>query len=157
MKILISLFLIQSIAFGQNVDSTKKNFLETLDYNNLKTWTSCNKDSSFFKSDTVFLDDIFNYIDCAEYITWRFDNLKSFWQFSGQSKQSGIQVTKVMNEKDHYRLKIFENKNETLLKIYNKRVLVETFIIIDAGYDTKLRRNRLTLRRVRQEPTANSG
>jgi hypothetical protein len=150
MKTLIILFSVYSIAFGQNVDSTKKNFLETLDYNNLKTWTSCNQDSSFFKSDTIFLDDIFNYIDCREYVTWRFDNLKSFHQFSGQSQPSGISITKVMTDKDYFKFKIIENKDQTFLNLYNKKVLVETFIILNAGYDNKLRRNRLSLKRVKR-------
>jgi hypothetical protein len=155
MKLIITFLFAFSVTFAQS--PLKKDFLETLDYNNLKTWTTCNVDSAFFKSDTIYLDDSFDYVNCKEQVTWHFANLKSFWQVSGRTFENGMGETKVMTEKDHYKIKIIENKNETLLKVYNKRILIETYQILSAGYDSKLRNNRLTLKRIRMQPTTNSG
>lgn len=147
MKLIITFLFAFSISFAQS--PRKKDFLETLDYNNLKTWTTCNVDSVFLKSDTIYLDDLFDYVNCKEQVTWHFENLKSFWQVSSWSLENGMGKTKIMTEKDHYKIKIIENEKETLLKVYNKRILIETYQILSAGYDSKLRKNRLVLKRIR--------
>ena len=150
MKLIIIFLFTYSIMLGQTPSPSKKDFLETLDYNNLKTWTSCNINGEFFKSEIVYLDDLFNYIDCKEYVTWRFDNLKSFHQFEGKSGNGhGIAITKPMTKNDCYKIKIVEEKTQTILNIYNQKVLIESFIVLSAGYDSSLRRNRLTLKRIK--------
>ena len=146
MKLIITFLLTFALTFAQS--PLKKDFLETLEYNNLKTWTTCNVDSVFFKSDTIYLDDLFDSVNCKEQITWSFENLKSFWQVTSWSLENGMGKSKIMTEKDHYKIKIIENEKETLLKVYNKRILIETYKILSAGYDSKLRKNRLVLKRI---------
>lgn len=148
MKQLFSFLFFTSIIFGQNNNPTKKNILELLKYNNLKSWVSCNQDSLFFKSDTIYFDERFDYIKCNQTITWSFDNLKSFWQVNGKSNGNGTSSTMIMTEKDHYKLKITEQENGTFLKIYNKKTLKNTFLVLSAGYNQNLKRNRIVLIRI---------
>jgi hypothetical protein len=143
-----SLIFFSSIIFGQNNNPTKKNILELFKHNNFKSWVSCNQDSLFFKSDTIYLDDSFDYIKCNQTITWRFNNLKSFWQVNGKSYGNGTGSTIIMTEKDHYKLKITEQGNGTFLKIYNKKTLKNTYLVLNAGYNQNLKRNRITLIRI---------
>ena len=148
MKQLFSFLFFSSIIFGQNNNPTKKNILELFKHNNFKSWVSCNQDSLFFKSDTIYLDDSFDYIKCNQTITWRFNNLKSFWQVNGKSYGNGTGSTIIMTEKDHYKLKITEQDNGTFMKIYNKKTLKNTYLVLNAGYNQNLKRNRITLIRI---------
>lgn len=148
MKLLFSFLLFSSMIFAQNNIPSRKKILEVLKYNTLKSWVSCNRDSLFFKSDTIYLDVTFDYIKCNETITWSFDKLKSFWQVSGKSNGDGTGSTIIMTEKDYYKLKITEEENGTFIKIYNKKNLKNTFLVLSAGYDQNLKRNRIALKRI---------
>jgi hypothetical protein len=148
MNHLFSFLFFSSIIFGQNNNPTKKNILELFKHNKFKSWVSCNQDSLFFKSDTIYLEDSFDYTKCNQTITWRFNNLKSFWQVNGKSYENGTSSTIIMTEKDHYKLKITEHGNGTFLKIYNKKTLKNTYLVLIAGYNQNLKRNRITLIRI---------
>ena len=53
------------------------------DYSINRTWTACNTDSAFFKTDTIRLYNNKNYqtgIACCNYINWKFVNEVSFRQ-----------------------------------------------------------------------------
>ena len=55
------------------------------DYSLNRTWTACNTDSAFFKTDTIRLYNNKNYqtgIGCCNYINWMFENEESFRQNS---------------------------------------------------------------------------
>ena len=140
------LSLIIQMSFGQTNKVTKKQLSENFKKKDSYTrqWITCNKDSTFYKSDTLYFHDRLNYYRCKKYIIWGFDNSKSFYQVEGENFNNYDGV-KLITENDWYKIKIVEEENETLLNIYNQKKLIESFIVHELGYNEKEKWNRLTL------------
>ncbi len=150
MKLNIILFFICLNTFCQDTNLSKKELIKILKENNSKKWSTCNRDSLFFKSDSIYFYGNYCESECIETIEWRFESSKSFWQPTFyHSREYGTARSPIMTEKDHYRLKIEEYKNQTFFKIYNKKILNATFLVFSAGYDSKTSCNKLILKRVK--------
>ena len=139
-------FLIIQISFGQNYKFTKKQLIENFKKKESFTrqWITCNTDSTFYKSDTLYFHDRLNYYRCKKYIIWGFDNSKTFYQVEGENFNNYDGV-KIITENDWYKIKIIEEENQLVLNIFKQKKMVASFIVYELGYDEKERWNRLIL------------
>lgn len=98
------------------------------------SWVICNKDSSYFKSDTLILHgNIYNtrhLKDCCIYIGWEFTNKRKMAQTSIDSCNPPVIVGKVLTEKDFYKIKLSKKNNKLLLKRYNGSKLIDTYEVL---------------------------
>lgn len=147
MRTFIILLFTFSLSFGQSKNLSKKEILQFLKGKDLKNWTTCDSDSLYYKSEIIYLDDIQDF-ECWKYVTWRFKSLKKFWLING-TKKHGLTSTTILTENNFYHLKIIDKKNDITFKIYDKKKLIETFLVIDAGYNDVLKCNRITLKRIK--------
>lgn len=104
------------------------------------SWLIPNKDSSFNKSDTLYLYDVSNYFNngyignyyiqaknCCDFVSWNFYRKNAFTQVK-QNRCAGW--TKVVTNKDFYTIVLSEQNNQTLLKVFHDKSLVAIFNVI---------------------------
>lgn len=104
------------------------------------SWLIPNKDSSFYKSDTLYLYNSSNYLNRAEvhnyYIQTK--NCCDFVALVFYRKTAFAQVeqnicaawAKVVTNKDFYTFVIAEEDNQTIMKVFRDKSLTDTFNVI---------------------------
>ena len=115
-------------------------------------WLICNKDSNFFKADTLYLFDNINYYyqpeNCCDFVGWTFYKGNAFVQRDIQICNEPP-TAKILKDKDFYTTKVEEDNNEIVLKVYRKKQLLDTYAAIDfrvVGLSQKNQKsNQLTL------------
>ncbi|RFS17303.1 hypothetical protein [Emticicia sp. C21] len=100
------------------------------------SWLICNKDSSFYKSDTLYLygdnyGDASNYYiqikDCCNVIGLVFYRKAAFAQVEQELCRSR---SKVVTNKDFYTVAISDENNQTIMKVLRNKQLIDTFNVI---------------------------
>lgn len=137
------LFFLTNTAYSQLKHITKKE-LKTLIKKGIvikkeeykESWIICNKDSLYFKSDTLILNGYIyntNHLkDCCMYIDWTFTNKRKMMQSSTNACNPPVIVGKILTEEDFYRIKLSQKNNKLLLKRYNRGNLIDTYEVL--GY-----------------------
>lgn len=126
-------------SYGQNLKPTKAQLLKTFEYSihqeskrkiqtNSHPWLICNKDSSFYKSDTLYLYDNYLLQNCCESIGWTFYKPNAFVQNELQSCREPANE-KVTTNSDFHTIDLTEDNGQTTIKVYQARCLIDTFII----------------------------
>lgn len=119
-------------------------------------WLFCNKDSSFYLSDTLRLvsNSYHNHklVNCCDYVGWTFYKQDKFISTRLQlcKEPTSASATK---DNDHFDLNVFSADNYLKLSIFNNNKLVDSFKIIDISSfkqeDTDLTSTVITLFRLR--------
>jgi hypothetical protein len=141
--ILSIILFIGHLSFGQDIHPTKstllKTFKKSIDQEGGKTintysnpWITDNKDSSYFKSDTiVFIN--FNHefpkqVVCKP-INWTFYKKNSFVLTSGDLCNEPTRLS-TTNRGSWYRIRIFETKTDLILQIKNSDNRPERYAVL---------------------------
>ena len=144
--IIITLFIWQ-VSFGQDTNIRVKEVSEIFKSSIIQSskskievdsnpWLSYNSDSSFFKSDTVFLiqnNPSMNYVQkksCA-FISWTFYKKNQFIQLD-INYCNEPPTERVTTSNDFYSLTLIEELNNTIIRTYRKNKLIDSFIVL--GY-----------------------
>ena len=119
-------------------------------------WLFCNKDSSFYLSDTLRLvsNSYHNHkiVNCCNYVGWTFYKQDKFILTRLQlcKEPTTASATK---DNDHFDLKVFSADNYLTLSIFNNNKLKDSFKIVDISSfkqeDTDLTSTVITLLRIR--------
>lgn len=119
-------------------------------------WLFCNKDSSFYLSNTLRLvsNSYHNHklVNCCDYVGWTFYKQDKFVSTRLQlcKEPTSASATK---DNDHFDLKVFSADNYLTLSIFNNNKLMDSFKIIDISSfkqeDTDLTSIVITLLRLR--------
>lgn len=143
--IILGLFVIgKLLTFGQNAEENKK-LLTTLFKNSLtadskakgwisseKDWMTCNKDSFYYKSDTVVIYNNSKYYNseykCYDLVCWSFYNQNSFRlsQYLGSRHPAPCIVA--LNNFHKIKLKVLDNS--LFLKTYVDGKIVDNFKVV---------------------------
>jgi hypothetical protein len=96
-------------------------------------WLICNRDSSFYRKDTIRLCSnsyYTNSLNCCEYISWTFYEKDKFISTNLElcNEPTTASVTK---DKDHFSVSVLSTDNYLLLSTFNNDKLIETFKIIN--------------------------
>lgn len=133
--VIIGCLVFCNLQYGQTKRITKSqafSFFKKEKYSDYKMIYACNRDSLFFKSDTINLYDnpnIFNFGECCEKIEWEFSENKKFIQrrFQNCKEPSFAWLT---TRKDIYRLRIRRRRDKIIVEKYHDGFLKNTFEII---------------------------
>jgi hypothetical protein len=167
-RFLIILFLLISVcSFGQTKNYSEKDvyrlFKKTIsqtEKNKISIpsnpWLFCNKDSSFYLTDTLRLvsNSYHNHklVDCCDYIGWTFYKQDKFISTRLQLCKEPTSAS-ATRDNDHFDLKVFSADNYLTLSIFNNKKFVDSFKIIDISSfkqeDTDLTSTVITLLRLR--------
>jgi hypothetical protein len=140
---ILLLFLVCNTGYCQLKPLTKKE-LKTLIKESIiakkeyysASWIICNKDSTYFKHDTLLLhgniSNTSHLNDCCEYIGWNFTNKKRMYQSSKNTCKPPVSIGKVLTEYDFYKIRIIHKQNKLLLQRYNKGRLIDSYEVL--GY-----------------------
>jgi len=140
-------FLFFSInCLGQKPELTKRNLLKVLKSSirqnskskiqtNSNPWTICNKDSSYYKSDTLHLylsnnSQYRNHSSCCDFIDWTFYKKDAFILTKTQICKEPP-TTSSSKADDWYKLKILKENGILLLIIFNQNRLITKFKVIN--------------------------
>ena len=145
--LLFSLLLFSICSYGQTQSYSEKDiyslFKKSISQRDKKKisipsnpWLFCNKDSSFYLSDTLRLvsNSYYNhkFINCCAYVGWTFYEKDKFIT-------TGLELCKeppyasVTKDQDHFTLKVFSPDNYLILSIFNNNKLINSFKIIDVN------------------------
>ncbi len=98
-------------------------------------WTTCNKDSTFFKSDTiVFTNSTLE--KCCATIQWTFYRKQSFVQNAGQTCSEPSSAT-VTNVDDFYTIDLVEDGKYVFMEISNKARNIIRFRVISVNNESR--------------------
>jgi hypothetical protein len=119
-------------------------------------WLFCNKDSSFYLSDTLRLvsNSYHNHrlVNCCDYVGWTFYKKDKFISTRLQLCKEPTSAS-ATNDNDHFDLNVFSADNYLTLSIFNNNKLVDSFKIIDISSfkqeDTDLTSTVISLFRLR--------
>jgi len=136
--IFLFLLVLTSIILGQNPKLLKKEIqerlIESIDkYSLTNEWYICNKDSSYYLSDTIKIFNHVNYLydpsNCCSFVCWDFKN-KSIFHLREIFICQEPPIGKVIfNNK--YKISWESDKNELVLLKKNYLNRVEKFIVLD--------------------------
>jgi len=134
------------ITFGQSSNITPDRVLEIIKSSikqqkrrtiesDSNPWLACNKDSAFFKSDTILLfgnNMNNNYVrrNCCAFIGWTFYKSRSFVQLDIDYCNEPPSL-KVVKKKDFYTLKVTQEDSMTIIKTYRGENLIDSFDVIE--------------------------
>ena len=138
----ITLFCGQ-IVFGQNNQLTKSQLLRILKGSikqdnsgkvliDSNPWVICNKDSSFYKSDTLRLCNDINYYyhsTCCDFIDWTFYKKDAFVLTRVQICKEPATASVARNE-DWFTVKVLKENKNLFLETYNQGMLIDRFKVI---------------------------
>lgn len=99
---------------------------------NSNPWVICNKDSAFYKSDTVRLYNNVNYYynsKCCDFIDWTFYKKEAFVLTRVQICKEPATASVAKNE-DWFTIKVSNEDKNLLLETYNQGKLVDRFKVI---------------------------
>jgi hypothetical protein len=164
----ILILLVSFCSFGQTKDYSEKDvyrlFKKSISQGDKKKinipsnpWLFCNRDSSFYFSDTLRLvsNSFHNHklVNCCDYVGWTFYKQDKFISTRLQlcREPTSASATK---DNDHFDLKVFSADNYLILSIFNNSKLIDSFKIVDISSfkqeDTDLTSTVITLFRLRQ-------
>ena len=141
--IIILLFqLLTNVLFGQIIVPTKNQLLKTFKgsilekkkhYTTSKPWIACNKDSLFFKSDTIQLVDNESYyhhsVDCCNFVEWTFSSKDKFTQSKTQVCNEPASAT-VLNATDSYKISLSVVGHDLIMTTTNSIDLTQKFNVL---------------------------
>lgn len=114
-------------AFKKSIDQPEKGKIIT----NSNPWVVCNKDSSFYKSDTLRLYNNSNYYyssHCCQYIDLTFYKKNAFILTRAEMCEGArISVTK---DKDWFAVNLYKDNKKLILETINQGKIVERFSVI---------------------------
>ena len=167
-RLLFILFLLISIcSFGQTKNYSEKEvyrlFKKSISQRDKKKisipsnpWLFCNRDSSFYLSDTLRLvsNSYYNHklVNCCDYVGWTFYKQDKFISTRLQlcKEPTSASATK---DSDHFELKVFSTDNYLKISIFNSSKLIDSYRVIDISSfkqeDTDLTSTVITLYRLR--------
>ena len=167
-RLLFILFLLISIcSFGQTKNYSEKEvyrlFKKSISQRDKKKisipsnpWLFCNRDSSFYLSDTLRLvsNSYYNHklVNCCDYVGWTFYKQDKFISTRLQlcKEPTSASATK---DSDHFELKVFSTDNYLTISIFNSSKLIDSYRVIDISSfkqeDTDLTSTVITLYRLR--------
>lgn len=167
-RLLFILFLLISIcSFGQTKNYSEKEvyrlFKKSISQRDKKKisipsnpWLFCNRDSSFYLSDTLRLvsNSYYNHklVNCCDYVGWTFYKQDKFISTRLQlcKEPTSASATK---DNDHFELKVFSTDNYLTISIFNSSKLIDSYRVIDISSfkqeDTDLTSTVITLYRLR--------
>lgn len=167
-RLLFILFLLISVcSFGQTKNYSEKEvyqlFKKSISQRDKKKisipsnpWLFCNRDSSFYLSDTLRLvrNSYHNHklVNCCDYVGWTFYKQDKFISTRLQlcKEPTSASATK---DNDHFELKVFSTDNYLTISIFNNSKLMDSYKIIDISSfkqeDTDLTSTVITLYRLR--------
>ena len=98
-------------------------------------WTACNKDSSFFTSDTIVFNNS-NTIKCCATVQWTFYRNNSFVQNMAQTckEPSSATVTKV---EDFYTTSLIDENKSVLIQTSNRAGKQINFRVVSAEIESR--------------------
>ncbi len=145
-QIWLPLFLFFSInCLGQKTELTKRNLLKVLKSSiqqdskskiqtNSNPWTICNKDSSYYNSDTLHLylsnnSQYRNHSSCCNFIDWTFYKKDAFILTKTQICKEPP-TTSSSKADDWYTLKISNENDMLILKTFNQNKPVSKFKVV---------------------------
>ena len=142
-KLLLFIFLFcGQIVFGQNNQPTKSQLLRVFKGSirqdnsgkistNSNPWVICNKDSAFYKSDTLRLYNNINYYyysNCCDFTDWTFYKKDAFVLTRVQICKEPTTASVARNE-DWFTVKVRKDKN-LFLETYNQGKLIDRFEVV---------------------------
>lgn len=96
-------------------------------------WVSCNHDSSFFKMDTVYFHNYDTHTnqsqECCDFISWTFYKPTAFVQTDLQLCKEPP-TSKFVGEEDFYTIEVNDGENQTIIKVFSKKQLIEKFSVV---------------------------
>jgi len=135
---LLVLFFGQKL-FGQALKPTKAQLIEIFKSSihqdskrkiqtDSNPWLICNKDSSFYKLDTLYLYDNHNYYyqpeNCCDFIGWTFYKTTAIVQREIHICNEPP-TAKMITDKDFYIIAVTEQNNQAVIKVFRKKQLVD--------------------------------
>ena len=168
-RLLFIIFLLISVcSFGQTRNYSEKEvyqlFKKSISQTDKKSvsipsnpWLFCNRDSSFYFSDTLRLvsNSYHNHkhIDCCDYVGWTFYKQDKFISTRIQLCKEPTSASATKNN-DYFDLKVFSADNFLTISIFNNNKLMDSFKIVDISSfkkeDTDLPSTVITLFRLRK-------
>ena len=138
-KIIISILfgLLFKTSIGQV--TTSEQLLDVIsqsikdDYSFTNVWTTCNKDSLFFKSDTIELYNNSNYrqgFGCCYYLNWRFTDKFNFKQNFTEFCDEPPGETIYPNNDNLYKVEYVNKGNYVEMYVYKKNVLTNKYKVV---------------------------
>ncbi len=140
--IIIVFSLLTNSLFGQNTSPTKKELLNTFkqsiqqdkkNHSISNPWVICNKDSSFFKSETIQLINNENYYyhsnDCCHFIDWTFYKKDKFVQASVEICKEPTSAS-VTSANDNYRINLSNNGHDLLMTTTNPIQVTQNYKVV---------------------------
>lgn len=135
--------LVGQVAFAQNTEATKSKLLKIFKgsirqdksgkvLSNSNPWVICNKDSSFYKSDTLRLYNNENYYyhsNCCKFINWTFYKKDAFVQTRSQICKEPPTVSVTRNE-DWFSIKISKKGRDLFFETSNRDRITERYQVI---------------------------
>ena len=143
-KYFLFIFLIVGyISFGQNNNPTKSQLLKVLKKSirqdtkgkvsiNSNPWIICNKDSSFYKSDTLRLYNNINYYyysNCCDFVDLTFYKKNAFVFVKTQICKEPTTSSAATN-KSWFTINFIDNKDNLVLETINQGSVVDQFKVI---------------------------
>jgi hypothetical protein len=141
--ILIVLFqLLTNFLFGQIIVPTKNQLLKIFkesilekkkNYTTSNPWIACNRDSLFFKSDTIQLVDNESYyhysVDCCSFVEWAFSSKDKFTQSKTQVCNEPASAT-VLNVNDTYKISLAVVGHDLIMTTTNSIDLTQKYKVL---------------------------
>lgn len=140
------IFFYGQITFGQAPKITAEKVLEIIKSSikqqkrrNIEVdsnpWLVCNKDSAFFKSDTIrlFGNNINNNFvrrNCCAFIGWTFYKPRCFVQLDIDYCNEPPRH-RIVKEKDFYTITVTQEDSSTFIKTYRGKKVIESFVVIE--------------------------
>jgi hypothetical protein len=96
-------------------------------------WTACNKDSMFFKADTVRFYNSANYMhgfSCCHYINWRFTDRYSFRRNLTEYCSEPPGETVYFNNGDPFTIRYISHGHDLEIHIYQKDITESRFRVL---------------------------
>lgn len=137
---LFSIIFIQSI-FSQNNDLNSKKVKDILSNKQL---FSCNNDSLFYESDTLYFYDNLITKNCTKYIIWGLKKRKKFYQVPAESFHH-YSAIKVIKKDDWFTYKILKKNNTFFIEVFKNGKHNSLLKIHSLNYIQEEKRNRLIL------------
>jgi hypothetical protein len=98
-------------------------------------WLTCNRDSSYFKADTIYFcsneyyKNKSNTTECCELVAWTFHKDKAFILTELHLCNEPTRASAV-REKDYHKLEVIKTGNKYFLQAFNNSKLIDSFEIL---------------------------
>ena len=137
--------------FGQNSELTKTNLLKVFKasiYQDSKTkirtnsnpWIVCNKDSAFYKSESILLSNnsaSFYHSNCCNFINWTFYKGDAFVLTKEQTCNEPS-TTDITKPEDWFKVKVSKIGQDLILETFNQNKLINKFKVIFINPNSRL-------------------